>query len=231
MSSDLSTLLLLGSWLSYSLGQKLGVHAGVDLLQLLKSLLFDFSSFGDRQNQGCSRVVDGVVEKLLNVRDKQRVEHVDDPFPLSKRQRSLVRNPHALEMHGANLDHVSDFLRLENAVPSASCHSHNIEQLGAVDHVVILTSGHTYAACFDLEAQRSLVLPQCSGYSCSERCVLGCCCCCCGRMGYSSSRSGLGLGRTGRRVSGRRHQRLRRRKGESLGQLGLRRRHQRVLRV
>lgn len=154
---------------------------------MLKSLLFDFTPLGDRQNQGCPRVVDRVVEQFFNVGHKQRVQHVNDPFPLSKRQRSLIRNPHALEMHGANFDHVSDFLRLENAIPPASSHSHHIEQLCAIDHVVIFSTSHAHASCFNLEAQRPFIFPQSSGYSSSEWSVLGCCGRCGCRVSHAPS--------------------------------------------
>jgi hypothetical protein len=63
-------------------------------------------------------------------------------------------------MHGANLDHMSGLLALQNAVTTASRHSSDIQKLGAVDEVVVLSASDANAFCFDLEAEASLVLPQ-----------------------------------------------------------------------
>lgn len=45
--------------------------------------------------------------------------------------------PHALEMHWANLDHMSDLLALENTISPTTGHAGDIEELGAIDHVVV----------------------------------------------------------------------------------------------
>ncbi len=50
---------------------------------------------------------------------------------------SRARLPDSFQMHWADLDHVLLLLTLENAVTSASCHTSNVEELGAVDHVVV----------------------------------------------------------------------------------------------
>jgi hypothetical protein len=43
-------------------------------------------------------------------------------------------------MHGANLDDVADLLALENAVAPAARHARHVQQLGAVDHVIVYKS-------------------------------------------------------------------------------------------
>lgn len=53
------------------------------------------------------------------------------------RQQQLRVLPDALEMHGPDLDDVADLLAFENAVSTSSGHSSDVEQLGAVDHVVV----------------------------------------------------------------------------------------------
>ena len=68
-------------------------------------------------------------------------------------------------MHGANLDHMSGLLALQNAVTTASRHSSDIQKLGAVDEVVVFSSSDTNALCFNLEAKASLVFPQGGGHA------------------------------------------------------------------
>lgn len=40
-------------------------------------------------------------------------------------------------MHGTNLHDVARLLALENTVPSSSSHASNVEQLRAIDHVIV----------------------------------------------------------------------------------------------
>jgi hypothetical protein len=68
-------------------------------------------------------------------------------------------------MHGANLDHMPGLLALQNAVTTAARHSSDIQKLGAVDEVVVFSAGDTDALGFDLEAEASLILPQCGGHA------------------------------------------------------------------
>lgn len=52
-------------------------------------------------------------------------------------QRGRRNSPDALEMHRANLYDVPDLLALENAVTAPASHASNIQQLGAIDHVIV----------------------------------------------------------------------------------------------
>lgn len=45
--------------------------------------------------------------------------------------------PYALEVHGTNLDHVSGLFALEDTVSASSRHACYVEQLCAIDHVII----------------------------------------------------------------------------------------------
>ena len=47
--------------------------------------------------------------------------------------------PDALEMHRADLDDVPQFLALENAISSTSGHASDIQELRAVDHMIIFS--------------------------------------------------------------------------------------------
>ena len=45
--------------------------------------------------------------------------------------------PNALQVHRANFDDIACLFTLENSVASATSHTSNIQELGAIDHVVI----------------------------------------------------------------------------------------------
>jgi hypothetical protein len=45
--------------------------------------------------------------------------------------------PNTLEMHGADLNDMARLLAFQYAVTPTSCHSRNIQKLGAVDHVIV----------------------------------------------------------------------------------------------
>lgn len=134
-----------------------------------------------------------VVQKGTDVVDEQRVERFCDPLLVgefkrtlewdpevlwlaSPEQRRLEYSPDALQMHRPNLHHMPHFLALENSISPAPSHARNIQELSAIDHVIIClcisavpSSGaslHTFASGdadpfrLHLEAQASLVFPQ-----------------------------------------------------------------------
>jgi hypothetical protein len=45
--------------------------------------------------------------------------------------------PNSLQMHWSNLDDVSGLFTLQNTISASACHTGNVEQLGAIDHVII----------------------------------------------------------------------------------------------
>lgn len=49
--------------------------------------------------------------------------------------------PNSLQMHGTDLDNVTDLLALENAIPTTTCHACHVQQLGAVDHGIVYDIG------------------------------------------------------------------------------------------
>jgi len=63
-------------------------------------------------------------------------------------------------MHGANLDHMSCLLAFEDTVSAASGHSSYVQQLRAIDHVIIFTTSYTHALGLYLEAKAAFVFPQ-----------------------------------------------------------------------
>jgi hypothetical protein len=95
--------------------------------------------------------------------DEQRVKHLGDLLLIGKVQGSVVRIRNALLVHGANLDDVSNLFTLQNTISSTTGHTSYIQQLGSVNHVVILASSNANTSSLDLEAQAALVLPQRSG--------------------------------------------------------------------
>jgi len=52
-------------------------------------------------------------------------------------QRSVASSPNALEMHGAYFDHGASLLTLEDAVTSTAGHASHVQELGAVDHMIV----------------------------------------------------------------------------------------------
>lgn len=54
-----------------------------------------------------------------------------------KSKTTAIFSPDSFQMHGPNLHHMSHFLTLQDTVSPAPSHSSNVEELGAVDHVVI----------------------------------------------------------------------------------------------
>lgn len=45
--------------------------------------------------------------------------------------------PNSLKMHGSDLDHMSNLLALQDTVAATSGHTGHVEELGAIDHVVV----------------------------------------------------------------------------------------------
>lgn len=101
-----------------------------------------------------------MIQQSTNVVHKQRVQLLGDFLLVGELQGALEGNPDTLQVHRTNLDHVSVFLALQNAVATTARHASNIEQLGTVDHVVIFTSCNADAFRFNLEAKATLVFPK-----------------------------------------------------------------------
>lgn len=101
-----------------------------------------------------------VVHKSADVVDKQRVEKLSDLLLVGEVEGSFEWNPNTLQMHWPDLNNVPLLLTFQDAISASSGHSSNVEQLGSVDHVVVLSSGNTNTVCLDLKAQTSLIFPQ-----------------------------------------------------------------------
>lgn len=99
-------------------------------------------------------LVRGVVQEGTDVVDEQRVERFRDPLLVREfqralkwdpavswlappEQRELEYSPDALQVHRPNLHHMSHLLALEDAISPAPSHARNIQELGAIDHVII----------------------------------------------------------------------------------------------
>ena len=63
-------------------------------------------------------------------------------------------------MHRTNLHNMPSFLALENTVTTTPRHASNIQQLRAVNHVVVFSPRHANALGFNLEAQAAFVFPE-----------------------------------------------------------------------
>jgi hypothetical protein len=103
--------------------------------------------------------------------------------------------PNTLQVHGSDLHHVTNFLALENTITSPSRHAGHIEQLRAVNHVIICSTGtltsepvpgsrahrtfsprDTDALCLHLKAKTALIFPKSGSHPRlhSWRCDLAC---------------------------------------------------------
>lgn len=103
-------------------------------------------------------LVGWVVKKRTNVVHKQGVQQLSDLFLVGEVQSPFKRNPgtlldtdswltdfeprgscipDTLQVHRANLDDVANLLALQNPITSTTGHTGNVEQLGAVNHVVV----------------------------------------------------------------------------------------------
>lgn len=72
--------------------------------------------------------------------------------------------PDTLQVHWANLHHVSRLLALQDTITTTTCHTGNVQKLRTIDHVIVLAPSHAHAICLDLEAQAALIFPK----SCSD---------------------------------------------------------------
>ena len=100
-----------------------------------------------------------LLQEGLDVLNKERVEQIHDLLLLRDEVRPVERNPHALEVHGPDLHYASDLLAAQDAVPAATGHLCDVEQLRPVDHVVVGPADDGDAVRLDLVAERLLVLP------------------------------------------------------------------------
>ena len=96
-----------------------------------------------------------MIQQLSNIVDKEWVQKLCYLFSVRKVQSTFERDPitisldghnllvmvgsipDTLQMHRSNLDDMTCFLALENAITTTSGHSRNVQKLGTVDHVII----------------------------------------------------------------------------------------------
>lgn len=110
-----------------------------------------------------SRWGDSSLDDSLDISHEQRVQQIDNSLALGHGQGTLERNPHALQVHGPDLHHMSDLLQLQDTVTASTRHLRHVQKLGAVDHVVVGTTHHRHVVGVHLVAQGLLVLPHGGG--------------------------------------------------------------------
>lgn len=102
--------------------------------------------------------VDGVVEKSSDIVNEEGIQELSDLFfvgelegtfkgnPRSQWSVSIITDtlqiysPDSFQMHWANLDNMLLFLALEDTITSASGHTGNIEEFGAINHMIVCSS-------------------------------------------------------------------------------------------
>ena len=67
--------------------------------------------------------------------------------------------PDTFEVHRADLDDMSGLLALQDTITAASRHARHIEQLSAIDHMVVFPPCYADAISFNLEAHNVLFFP------------------------------------------------------------------------
>jgi len=85
--------------------------------------------------------------------------------------------PAALQVHRANLDHVSRLLGLEDAVSPAAGHPCHGQEFGPVDEMVVLPARNTYTLSIYFETKGAFVLPKSDGdpgFHTKQRYLPGC---------------------------------------------------------
>ena len=146
---------------------------------VVRLLLWPTRSHRSSTHASLTSLVSRVVEQSSNVVDEERVKQLCNSLFVREIQRAVEgypvvvivsparkkkgivsqNSPDAFQMHRTNLHYMSSFLALENTVTTTPRHASNVQQLRAVDHVVVFSPRNTNALGFDLEAQTAFVLP------------------------------------------------------------------------
>lgn len=105
------------------------------------------------------------VEKLCNlllVREVQRALKWD-PVRVSALKALQPKSdlPDTFEVHWSYLHDVARLLAFQDTIATPTRHARDVEQLRAVYHVVILPPCYTNTVRLNLEAQATLIFPQC----------------------------------------------------------------------
>ena len=82
-------------------------------------------------------------------------------------------------MHSSNFDDDSFLFILQDSVSLSSRHSADVEELGTIDHAIVVSTCDADALGIDLEAEGAFILPEGRRHSMSAgegelRAVLGC---------------------------------------------------------
>lgn len=107
-----------------------------------------------------SGIIVGMVEERLDVRLEERIKGFGDSILFSELFSSCERNPDAFEMHSSNFDDDSLLFILEDTITLSTGHATYVEQLGTVNHVVVMSSGDADTTSVHLEAKGAFVFPE-----------------------------------------------------------------------
>jgi len=123
-----------------------------------------------------------VVQQSTDIVNEQRVQKLGDFLFVREVQRAIegypvivsitffelqnrIGLPDTFQVHWTNLYNVSSLLTLQDTIATSTCHSGNVQQFCAVDHMVVLTPGHANAIRLDLKAEATFVFPKSRGDS------------------------------------------------------------------
>lgn len=96
--------------------------------------------------------------------NEKRVQEFCDLLLVREVQRAIEWDPDTFQVHRTDFDNVTRLLALQDTITTSTRHASDVQQFGAVDHVVVFTSRNADAICLDLEAEAALVFPK----SCSD---------------------------------------------------------------
>ena len=125
-----------------------------------------------------ARLVRGVIQQASDIMHEHGVQQIGDFFFVGEFQGSFKWNPgpvrmvlryknkktgrdlpNTLQVHRTDFDDMTDLFAFQDTITTTTSHAGDIEQFGAVDHVVVFPAGHTDALGLDLVAKTTLVFP------------------------------------------------------------------------
>jgi hypothetical protein len=81
-----------------------------------------------------------MIQERTDVMHEEGVQLLGDLFLVGEIKSSIKWNPDTLQVHGTNLDNMTRLFALQDAIASTSGHACDVQQLCAIDHMVVYKS-------------------------------------------------------------------------------------------
>jgi hypothetical protein len=105
------------------------------------------------------RAVNRVVEEGTDVGHEEGVKEGSNVFLVREGEGTFVGDPNTFEMHRSDFHNMLLLLAFQHPVSSTSGHASHIQKLGAIDHMIIFTSGNASSSNINLKTQCSFIFP------------------------------------------------------------------------